>query len=367
MKKIALFVCIAAMSCLLISPVWAENSDTDDLQALKTQLMELNKLVQSQQERIQEQEQKLQQQERKLLQQEYKILDLEEISEETVPYAETVDGMHVEEVVERVKAELTPAGDGITIGGGKIRITPYGFIRLDMAYDDSQAVVASGNVVAFAKSEDAAPGFPGSLSARDNDDAFYTTATATRFGMNFDGPEFADGKVRGKLEIDFDEIADNGGDVTAHRIRLRHAYAELVYPTWSLLAGQTWDVIAPRIPYQLDCIVLWGCGNVGYRRPQLRLTKWWDTDGSKITGQLSLNHTDRQYDKDDFDTDGTLDGADAGWPMVQGRLGLDTEILEGRKLGLGISGAVAGLQADNSAGNKTDLDVWLVALDHNIY
>lgn len=349
MKKTFFLLSVAAMICLLVSPVWADGSESDELQALKNQLMELNKMMQSQQQQIQEQGQK--------------IKELE--GAEPVPYAD------VEGIVEKVKAGLPKPADGMTIGGGKIRITPYGFLRLDMAYDDSAVSLGAGNINLFAFPEKGrSPVF------REDDDIFSSTASAARLGFNFEGPEFTGGTLKGKLEFDFDETGANdaGGDITAHRIRMRHAYGELAYPTWSLLAGQTWDVVAPRIPNEIDNIVLWGSGNVGFRRPQIRLTKWWDLDGKKITVQGSLNGADRKaviagvVTADDLDADGILDGTDSGFPVGQARIGLDTVIIGERKLGIGLSGAIGREQLDFPArpGDKQDLDLWLVALDGSV-
>ena len=351
MSKASLLVCAVLAVCLLASPVLAEDPGSDEVQALMKELKELKELVNSQNDRIQYQEEKLKEQE-------LRVYDLQEYVTEPTPYEDTIGGMHVEEVVERIKAEMPPPGDGFTLGGGKIRVTPYGFLRLDMAYDNSKTAHDTGNVTAIVFPE----------NGQDDDDSFKTTATASRLGFNFDGPEFEGGKVRGKLEFDFDENGggDTGGNVTAHRIRMRHAYGEIVYPDWSLLAGQTWDIVAPRIPYQLDCMVMWGDGNVGYRRPQLRYSRWWDNDGTKVTGQVSLNHTDRTA-SNDFDGDGILDGADSGYPMGEARLGLDTTIFGDKALGLGISGAVGKKQAHSpTTGQKEDLDVWLIALDGKV-
>lgn len=359
MKKALMLVSVVVAICMLAPAVWAESPELDELQALRKELMELKNLVIEQQKQIQEQE--------------MKMMDLEESWIEPTPYADTSGGMHVEEIVERVKAELAPRGDGFTLGGGKIQVTPYGFIRLDMAYDDSPVVHSSGNIVAAVLPEDFA-------LWKDDDESFTTTATATRLGLNFDGPKFANGKIRGKIEIDFDEAAggDFGGDVTAHRIRMRQAYAELVYPTWSLLAGQSWDIVAPRVPYMLDCMVMWGAGNVGYRRAQLRLTKTWDNDGCKITGQASLNHADRNITGSNFDPEwdfgGTvvseqqlLNGVESGWPMLEARLGVDTKIFDDRALSLGISGLVAENEVDHPVPmTKEDLNVWMVALDGKV-
>ncbi|GAB4345399.1 MAG: DcaP family trimeric outer membrane transporter [Candidatus Abyssubacteria bacterium] len=355
MKNVVLFLCIAALGLALVSPAWG-NPESDDLQALKEQVEQLNKLLQSQQQKLEQQDIKLQEQQRK-------INELEQKGVEPVTDEE------MEVIIERVKGELPPSSDGLTIGGGKIRLTPYGFIRLDAAYDDSANFLFSGNVVGWAFPEGGTNTALEKQFADEDDESFSMTATATRLGLNFLGPEFAGGNIKGQLEIDFDELSGFGGDVVAHRIRMRHAYAELQYPTWSLLAGQTWDVIGPKIPYMLDCVVLWGSGNVGYRRPQLRLTKWVDIDGTKLTGQFSLNHQDRSL-SDNIDKDiNLLNGVESGWPLTEARLAVDTVIFGERKLGFGVYGMIGEEEVDWPAsrpGAKENLDVWLVGIDGSL-
>jgi hypothetical protein len=355
MKKVVLFLSIAVVAFGLISPAWAENSD--EVEALKKQLQDLQSVVESQQQQIQQQDLKIQQQDRKL----------QDIEQLRAPAPETY--ANLDEIVAKVQEKLPAGGDGFTLGGGKIHVTPYGFIRLDMAYDDSETFFGAGNVIAWVWPEDSDnPAFP----YEDDDSTFTTTATATRLGLNFDGPQFAGGNVLGKIEIDFDEASgsDIGGAVTAHRIRMRHAWAELKYPTWSVMFGQNWDIVAPRIPNMLDCMVLWGSGNVGYRRPQLRLTKWYDMNGTLFTGQVSLNHADRSA-TDNTDSDfNILDGEESGWPLGEARLGVDTTVLGGRKFGVGVSGALGDDQSDfpitgNPEENR-DFVIWLVALDGSI-
>jgi cell division protein FtsB len=348
MKKVVLFLTLAVAGFWLAPSAWAENAD--DIEILKQQ--------------IQQMQQQLQQQEMMIQQQDRKIKDMEQ--QQPVAPGKYVN---MEDIVARVQEQLPPV-DGLTIGKGKIRVTPYGFIRLDAAYDDSAVFMFSGNVVGWAWPEGGDTPFTSAYGSRqihrDNDDNFAMTATGTRLGLNFDGPEFAGGDIFGKIEVDFDELSNNGGDVVAHRIRMRHAYAELKYPTWSFLAGQTWDVVAPRIPHMLDCVVMWGSGNIGYRRPQLRLTKKWDLEGTLLTAQASINHADRTWNGgDDFDGDLLLNGVESGWPMGEARIGLDTVILGGRKLGIVLSGAIAKEQSElkDNASEKDEFDEWVVALD----
>ena len=84
------------------------------------------------------------------------------------PILEGAEPPSYEEIVERVKAEM-PAQDGFTLGGGKIKVTPYGFLRLDMAYDDSNIVTDKGNLLIWV---------PGEGAGNDDDERFIAIATA---------------------------------------------------------------------------------------------------------------------------------------------------------------------------------------------
>ena len=75
----------------------------------------------------------------------------------------------------------------------------------------------------------------------------------------------------GLIEIDF----YGGGAENKPRPQLRHAYADIAWVDsgWNMLAGQTWDLISPLNPWTLNYSVAWWAGNIGFRRPQIRLTK----------------------------------------------------------------------------------------------
>jgi hypothetical protein len=96
-------------------------------------------------------------------------------------------------------------------------------------------------------------------------------------------------------------------------------------------------------------------------------------DGSKVTGQVSLNHQDRSLgDNTDLDSN-LLNGVESGWPLAEGRLGIDTVILDDRKLSLGVSGMIGEEEVDlpiattaTAPTSKKNSDVWLVALDGSV-
>ena len=136
----------------------------------------------------------------------------------------------------------------------------YGYIKADAAYDSSR--VTTGNYIVYVDNE----------ASNNNDNEFNLTANETRLGFNFTGPKNDTMVTSGKVEFDF---FGNYAEENKAKIQMRHAYMQFAWPKsgWSLLAGQTWDVISPLNPSTLNYTVLWDAGNIGYRRPQIRLTK----------------------------------------------------------------------------------------------
>ncbi|NUN95520.1 MAG: hypothetical protein HUU16_05055 [Candidatus Omnitrophica bacterium] len=199
----------------------------------------------------------------------------------------------------------------------------YGQIRLDAAYDDSE--VNEGNYARWVESED----------ILDDDDQLNLTARQSRFGIDFKGPSDDWLKTSAKIEIDFFE----GGGENKNRIQMRHAYLKLDWPQcdFSLLAGQTWDVVAPLNPSTLNYSVQWWAGNIGYRIPQLRLTKGFTMPaGTRMEVQVAavrdLGHTA-------FTSDIVDSGEDSGLPGVEGRVGISVPTwCKDKKAQFGISG-----------------------------
>lgn len=180
----------------------------------------------------------------------------------------------------------------------KPEVSFYGFIKLDASYDDSKT------------DNPDAPKFAVLENAVSNERQFAMTAQNTRLGCKLISPQSNDGKVFANLELDFfDTSSDN-----SQKPRMRHAFFELQHPKWSLLAGQTWDVFGPLGPDTLNTNgYMWFAGNVGFRRPQIRLTNNMDCLGNKIVTQVSLNRN-IGISNSSVDT-----GENYGLPIIEGR------------------------------------------------
>jgi len=207
----------------------------------------------------------------------------------------------------------------------RFQFKPYGSIKLDASYDDSRTNY--GNFVIFVPNE----------SAHKNDNEFNMTARQTRLGLNIIAPEFQGWNAAGRLEIDF-----YGDGATQHENKpepmLRHAVITLARQGFSLLAGQTSDLISPLCPSTLNYTVAWGAGNIGYRRAQLRLTQNYQlTETSTFTMAVAAARSTGTLNED-LDLDIQNDGEDAGFPSFQARIGLETPLFNEKKSAFGVSG-----------------------------
>jgi len=191
--------------------------------------------------------------------------------------------------------------------------TFYGYIKLDASLDS--ALTNNGDfayiVLPYAEGEEHSE--------------FNMTANQTRLGVKFDGPNGDDVDVSGRIEFDF---YGGGGENKANPM-LRHAYLEMKFDAFDILAGQTSDVISPIVPTTMNYIVLWKSGDIGYRRPQIRLTKAMElSDEMKVTIAASANRSmGRGYD-----------GEATGMPSFQGRLALSTKLIGDKPMTVGVGG-----------------------------
>ncbi|MCK4597513.1 hypothetical protein KAU04_05710 [bacterium] len=190
------------------------------------------------------------------------------------------------------------------------KTTIYGYIKLDASYDEAK--VKCGNFAFFVLDEP-------------KNDQFNMTARQSRLGMKFEGPSTDNVKVFGNVEIDF----YGGGTENKPNPMLRQAYMELRYTSFSLLAGQTWDLFAPLVPTNLNYAVMCMCGNTGHRRPQVRATKSIDIgENSKFTAGLSVNRSIGRGE----------DGEDSGLPAEEGRIAFSQRLFGQKFATIGISG-----------------------------
>jgi hypothetical protein len=176
--------------------------------------------------------------------------------------------------------------------------------------------------------------------AGEDDDEFNVSANATRLGLRIEGPHDVSYVTGATVEADF----YGGGSENTPRPRLRHAFFEVTWPEtgWDLLVGQSWDVVHPLSPGQLNFVVGWFSGNIGYRRPQVRVSKRIVTgERSAVTVAAAVARTlgDPLFAQDV--------GADAGVPTGQLRVAVDAPGLAGRTLTFGVSGHVGEQECDD--------------------
>ncbi len=203
-----------------------------------------------------------------------------------------------------------------------------GYFKADFIYDQTR--VNSGDYALYLLERTP-------LDAPD-DDVTSITARETRFGVDFSWME-KDVRTDAKLEFDFYGFGAAPASLNSMENRstpmLRHAYAKVTKGQWSLLAGQTSDIISPLVPKTANYTVLWDQGNIGYRRPQVRLSAWGDlSDNGRIFAAAGLFRTLGG----DIDGNRIDDGADAGMPTIQGRLAMSSKIREAGSMELGVSG-----------------------------
>jgi hypothetical protein len=198
-----------------------------------------------------------------------------------------------------------------------------GYFKGDVAYD--QARVNAGDYALY-------------LLNLNKNAMSSITARETRLGFDFSWKE-SEWQTDARLEFDFYGLGVTPATLNSQENKgttmLRHAYVQLTRGHWSLLAGQTSDIISPLVPKSVNYTVLWDQGNIGYRRPQLRLTGWVNaTDKVKVTAAVGATRTLGG----DLDGDKIDDGADAVIPTVQGRLGMSAKLADKKTLEIGFSG-----------------------------
>jgi hypothetical protein len=223
----------------------------------------------------------------------------------------------------------------------------YGYVKADASYDNSRTT--TGNYVLYVNSE----------ATNNNDNEFNLTANQTRFGFNITGPESGQLKTSGRVEFD---LYGDFAEENKPKIQMRHAYMNLDWADsgFSLLAGQTTDVISPLLPYTLNYTVLWDTGNIGYRRPQIRVTQEITVDAERTLNlQGAMTRTIGRTDPLGSET-----GEDAGFPTLQGRAALTTPLFGPGLTTVGLSGHWGYEEYDLSGTGRNDrFNSWSVNLD----
>ncbi len=237
-----------------------------------------------------------------------------------------------------------------TASGAKIQL--YGFARFDASYDSG--IMVPGNIALYAKQR----------AGGRSDAEWNLTAGATRLGLNLSGPDTPDMKLTGNLEFDF---LSNLGAENNSSPRLRHGYLKAFWPAsdFSIVAGQTWDLVSALIPFVDDPAIMWDAGNIGGRHPQLRITKGLPA-GEK--GRLEVAIAASRTIGETNTTAGvsaTDPGKDAAMPTLQGRVAWSGPVLTGSQPAtIGISGHYGQEEWDsNNTGSHKTLDSWSCNLE----
>jgi len=178
----------------------------------------------------------------------------------------------------------------------------------------------------------------------DDDNEFNMTARQTRLGVDIGYEGLSDVKVTGKFEADFYGAGTENKNIPM----MRHAFMKVDFGRYYLLAGQASDVISPLNPATVNYTVLWNCGNIGYRRPQLQFGAVTE-NGIEVVWALARNIPG------DVDGDGSDDGADSGLPAVQARL---SYLATG--LNVGVSGHYGKNDYTDPAGKDKDYSTYSV-------
>jgi len=284
MKKItALVFAVSLIACCLSAPVWAQEKSKDE--KLRDALQEIERLK-------------------------GRLGELEGVVKEISGAKPDAKPTHAEKRKQSVK------WNEITMGSSMLRF--YGFARLDMIHSDSRP--NNTQFPAFVRSED--PTAPVAVGSPANASAFTMHPRLTRFGADFFGPNIerlGDAKVSGKLEIDFYNVPSSE---SRNAPRMRHAWLKLAWDDFSILAGQTNDVISALYPVVNPDFCLWGAGNLGDRRPQLR-PEWMPKIGEGrliLQGEIGLTGANDAQDLDPAANGGFRDGETSGVPTFQGRV-----------------------------------------------
>ncbi|MCA9784309.1 MAG: hypothetical protein KC518_12065 [Candidatus Cloacimonetes bacterium] len=208
-----------------------------------------------------------------------------------------------------------------------IPITFYGYVKGDLSWTSEPTSLDNYTQWVSVRAADA-----------EAEPHLSMTANQTRLGFRLEGPSETF-HSSANVEMDF---YGAGGTENKATPRMRHAYMQLDWKDsgWNLLAGQTWDLVSPLYPNTVNFPVAWWAGNIGFRRPQVRVTK---TTGGLSTA-LALART--------------IGGEASGMPTFQYRAAWSFSGLTERKTTLGVSGMQGDYDKDGTlSSNCVNVDL----------
>jgi len=261
-------------------------------------------------------------------------------------------------VVETAPVAKAAESTSATIAGTKISL--YGRLELNSAFETSTgdskklwSVVAPSP----AKNADGKKITPEGRTS--------LSVARTRFGINLEGPSKEnEPSIKGRFEADFSGADGYYNFNGSSGFRIRQSWGSVNFKDigLTLLFGQTDDVVTPLDPPAVHPSSFNGTGNLGNRRPQIRVT---ETIGPielavAATHDRTYGYTPQTDKKDPSTATGTAitDSLPSSMPGFQGRLGVKLPASwAGEKANLAVG--VGGLYASNEAAypdSKNDYD-----------
>jgi hypothetical protein len=209
-------------------------------------------------------------------------------------------------IIESLRPEIAAEAKKAAWTKGEFKIVPYGFLWASMISQTERTT--PGSYTLWVPSSD-----------DQGESAFFLDARRTRLGLNVEGPTvpfFHCATSSGTVEIDFQSPVTSDFENRA-TVQLRHAYWEVKDDNFRFLVGQNWDIVSPLFPSTLSYSVGWDGGNIGYRRPLVRLDRhFYPTETLKLTGEFGLAA--------DVVTDlATVTGVrreTSNWPVLEARI-----------------------------------------------
>ncbi|WP_297057123.1 bZIP transcription factor [Thermosulfurimonas sp.] len=199
----------------------------------------------------------------------------------------------------------------------------YGFLKIDAVWQDANAV--GDEYVLWVLPEHNLHG--GHKYGADS--TFTINFRHSRFGFNL-YKDYHRWRLFGKLEMDF-YTQSNEEDTLPWNpnhspLRARRVFVGVEKGTWQLLAGLDWLTISQLYPHLSNFPAGTFMGNIGYRMPQIRLTKWFDLSRGRLKFEAALEKPYAfprmegiVWDEDPSDR--------AGYPGLEGRISYTTKIL----------------------------------------
>lgn len=255
-----------------------------------------------------------------------------------------------------------PAEPQLEVAGTKISV--YGHIHMDAYWGDARVNHQQFPFYALSHDPTVTPGI------HEKSNWIDWTPRMSRLGVRVTRdslPSWEGAKLLGLLEFDFQNRATSeaaGTESESRELpRLRHAYLKVSDGAFSALAGQTSDLISPLFPAANYDALMWNAGNLGDRRPQLRVGLEEPIFDGAWNAAVALARTgaiDRKnLDAAQLDTE--RDGDDSGRPMVQGRAGL-ASIFE-KRLDIGVWGHIGWEELEGKIAGEDGFTTSSVGLD----